>query len=153
MVLGILAASIAALIACLGFVVGFSQYPDPDLGPRLAVAVGMGSAAAWAVASTCSSRNPLGNWFNLFAAVLAATSLGYLTPPEPFCRQITDSHGSPVRWKGESWLYSRACELRLLSRVSSTNAQTPPVAVARLQFEAGLTGRQVGSGMAQQEAR
>ncbi len=145
MVLGILAALIAALIACLGFIIGFAQYPDTDLGPLLAVWVGVGSAAAWAVASTCNSSNPLGSWFNLFAAVFAATSLGYLTPAELFCRQIKDNQGNPSRWKGEDWLTYRLCEFRLMPATSSTNTDAPAIAMRDLVSRLDQIDQKVGT--------
>lgn len=48
------------------------------------------------------------NYLNMFAAVFAAASLGYLTGPESFCDQVRDRPA----WQGKNWLFEPQCRLR-----------------------------------------
>ena len=144
MVLGILAALIAALIACLGFIIGFAQYPNADLGSLLAVWVGVGSAAAWAVASTCNSSNPRAAGSTCLRC-LCRNFAWILTPAESFCRQIKDNHGNPSRWKGQDWLTYRLCEFRLMPATSSTNTDAPAIAMRDLVSRLDQIDQKVGT--------
>jgi hypothetical protein len=67
-------------------------------------------------ASVCAAhRHFSGDWFNLFAAVFAAASLGYLTPAEPFCTAVQDSRAILSRWSGTNLASYVPCALRMIS--------------------------------------
>jgi hypothetical protein len=62
------------------FVYGFMRFPDPQnmkLAPQLSATFGFWSAVAWGVSVVGSPA--WNNWFNFFAAALAALALGYAT--------------------------------------------------------------------------
>jgi hypothetical protein len=99
---------LAAVIACSAFFWGFSQ-STPDSGTLYGAAVGLGSAITWAAASACGGNTTLSNWFNLFAAVFAALSLGYLTPAEPLCRAVDG-----FAWAGRSIPTDLLCRYRAI---------------------------------------
>jgi hypothetical protein len=63
------------------FAYGFMKFPDPQnlkLAPQLSATFGFWSVVAWGVSVVGSPR--WSNWFNFFAAALAALALGYATP-------------------------------------------------------------------------
>ena len=86
-----------------------------------------------------------GQLVQLVCAVFAATSLGYLTPAELFCRQIKDNHGNPSRWKGQDWLTYRLCEFRLMPATSSTNTDAPAIAMRDLVSRLDQIDQKVGT--------
>jgi drug/metabolite transporter (DMT)-like permease len=85
----------AALLAILAFCYGFTQPAGPIESVKYGAIIGVGSAVSWAVASTFGNsflreRNSdgdaiLNNWLNLFAAVFAALSLGFVTSADSIC--------------------------------------------------------------------
>lgn len=101
--LGVLAAVVAALF---GFGVGFTQLPSTQTGTTLAIYAGLFSAAAWAGGSICIKNPGSGGILNLVAAIFAAASVGYLTPPQPFC--YLDERG----WAGNYPAFWFPCRLR-----------------------------------------
>lgn len=101
----------ASVLALAGFLFGFSQYPSAETATAYAVLVGLASSAAWGAAALCGFFPALtvpNNYLNMFAAVFAAASLGYLTGPESFCDQVRDRPA----WQGKNWLFEPQCRLR-----------------------------------------
>ena len=77
--------SLAALILAVVFAflaIGLNWARDPA-GAFLGILVGFSSAAFWALGSV--ARAPWNARFNLFAALLAAGSLGFLAPADRVC--------------------------------------------------------------------
>ena len=76
--------------------------------------VGIGSGGAWAAASLCGNHKVLSDWLNLFAAVFAAASVGYLTPTSTFCyttgRYLPDG---ALELVGKNFLWSLPCGYRV----------------------------------------
>jgi hypothetical protein len=90
---------------------GFAQFPNPVLGARDGLIVGLGSAVAWAMASACSSAS-WSNWFNLFAAVFAALAVGYGTHGDTLCARASSSTDDTIVWEGRSLALELPCRLR-----------------------------------------
>jgi hypothetical protein len=104
----IIAASVLALV---GFLFGFSQYPSAETAAAYGVLIGMASSAAWGAAALCGffpAFTVPNNYLNMFAAIFAAASLGYLTAPDPFCVEAKDRPA----WQGKNWLFEVQCRLR-----------------------------------------
>ncbi len=115
--------AVAAVVALVGFLMGFAQVPTPDLGPRNALMVGLGSATAWAMASACSSP-AWNNWFNMFAAAFAALAVGYGTPGDTLCARANASTSDRIVWQGRSLALDLPCRMRGAEAPSGQETQT-----------------------------
>jgi hypothetical protein len=83
--------TIVTIGVVLGFVAGFVDFGRPGNAAIVGLAVGIGSALTWAWGSLGTSMS---NWWNVVAAIFAATSLGYLAPVTGLCSSSALAGGS-----------------------------------------------------------
>lgn len=136
-------------MAYVGFCFGFSQYPSEETAAGYAVFVGIASAAAWAAGAVCGFLPTLilpSGFLNLFAAIFAAASLGYLTPAEPFCRPVTDRELRP-EWSGNNWFFAVQCQLRVYPS-RQTELQLLNKEMSELANELGKDGQTIQQAIA-----
>lgn len=139
----------AGILAYVGFCFGFSQYPSEETAAGYAVFVGIASAAAWAAGAVCGFLPTLilpSGFLNLFAAIFAAASLGYLTPAEPFCRPVTDRELRP-EWSGNNWFFAVQCQLRVYPS-RQTELQLLNKEMSELANELGKDGQTIQQAIA-----
>ena len=65
--------------------VGFMQWPHVHSGVRDGVVIGILSGVSWAMASIVDTETDWSSFLNLFAALLASMSVGYLAPAKAVC--------------------------------------------------------------------
>jgi len=112
----------AGVLALIGFLFGFSQYPSAETAAAYGVFIGVASSAAWGAAALCGFFPALivpNNYLNMFAAIFAAASLGYLAAPDPFCVAVKDRPA----WQGKSWLFDVQCRLRYFPPETTERAE------------------------------
>ena len=85
-------------------------------------------------------------FLNLFAAIFAAASLGYLTPAEPFCRPVTDRELRP-EWSGNNWFFAVQCQLRVYPS-RQTELQLLNKEMSELANELGKDGQTIQQAIA-----